>query len=135
MKTLTPVRTTTLTHFQVQAVKLMLEGHDFKAVGLQVNKDQSTIRKWSTIPDFVEMLKVGKYAAFQEAGIRLASTSFLAACVLEEVMTNPETKDESRIKAATAILDYATKLSQNLDLEMRIQLLEKAAKVEVAEDD
>ena len=135
MKTPTSIRTTTLNHFQIQAVKLLLEGNDFKAVGLQVNRDQSTIRKWATIPDFVEMLNVGKYAAFQEAGIRLASTSFLAACVLEQVMTNPDTKDENRIKAATSILDYAMKLSQSLDLEHRIQLLEKMARIEVEEDE
>ena len=135
MKAITPNRTTTLTHFQIQACKLLIDGHDVKSVALQIGKDQTTIRRWILLPDAVEMLNAGKYSSFQEAGLRLAKSSYLASCVLEEVMTNPDTKDENRIRAATSILDYALKLSQNLDLEMRIHLLEKAAKVEVDEDE
>ena len=135
MKTPTPNRTTTLTHFQIQACKLLIDGHDVKSVALQIGKDQTTIRRWILLPDAVEMLNAGKYSSFQEAGLRLAKSSYLASCVLEEVMISPDTKDENRIRAATSILDQAMKLSQNINLEMRIHLLEIASSVEVEGED
>ena len=135
MKTPAPNRTTTLTHFQVQACKLLIDGHDVKSVALQIGKDQTTIRRWILLPDAVEMLNAGKYSSFQEAGLRLAKSSYLASCVLEEVMINPDTKDENRIRAATSILDHALKLSQNINLEQRIHLLEIASSVAVDDDE
>ena len=134
MKTPTSIRTTTLNHFQIQAAKMMLEGQDYKAIGIQVNKDQSTIRRWSNLPEFQEMLQVGKTAAFQECSVRLASSMFLSACALESVLLDPDTRAGDRIKAATEILNYSLKLSENLDLQNRIRLLELASTVEADDE-
>ena len=127
------IKTGTLTHWQIQAAKLMLEGQDYKSIGLQVNKDISTIKRWSNLPEFQEVLRVGKLALFTECAVRLSSSMFLSAAVLEDVMTNPENRPDVRIKAATEILNYSLKLSENLDLQHRIKLLEIASAVDVDE--
>lgn len=125
------IRTGTLTHFQIQAARMMLEGQTLAAISIQVQKDIATIKRWGALPAFIEMMKVGKLAAFSETAIRLSSSMHLSAAVLEEIMLDPDTKPGDRIKAAIEILNYSLRLSDNLDLQYRIQLLETAAAVDV----
>jgi hypothetical protein len=119
-----------LTQTQITACTLLLEGNDTQDVALQVGKNKTTICRWTKLPEFVQMLNEGKQIAFQEAGIRLARTSFKAAVTLEKIMDDLDAKPEIRLKAATEILNYGLRLSEQLDLTQRIIALEALAKVD-----
>ena len=123
----------TLTIIQTQAIQHLLEGNDLKSTSLMLEKSQSTLTRWMKNPCFISALNDGKQVAFQEAGTRLAKSSYIAASELEKIMLNGE-REETRLKAACSILDYALKLSEHVDLVQRIQLLESAINLGVDED-
>ena len=118
------MKTTTLHHFQVQAAKMLIEGYDYKAIGIQIGKDPITIRRWVVIPEFAEMLNAGRQATFSETAARLATSSLLAACTLESVMIDPESRAVDRLKAADLILTHAVKFSENIEIQNRLHVLE-----------
>jgi hypothetical protein len=121
------MRNTTLTHAQQKAIQFLLEGNEQKVVATMLGKDRTTIHRWSKLPEFEAALQDGKQTAFQEASHKLASTTFRAAATLEEIIEDPDSKPELKIKAACEILNYAIRLSDQLDLAHRISLLEAAA--------
>ena len=125
------MKTQKLIHGQIKAAKMLADGMSCVEVGSALGKDPSTIRRWNMSVDFRTLINEVRVANFGDAANRLASTSFLAACTLETIMCDPDTKDEHRIKAATEILGYAIKLSETLDLSQRIAMLEKAATVDI----
>ena len=124
-------KTQKMLHVQIQASKLLSEGMSCLAVALEINKDVQTVRRWTLNPEFKKLVNEGRNSNFGDAANRLASTSFLAACTLETIMCNPETKDENRIRCAIEILNLAVKLSESLDLQHRIYLLEQASTIDV----
>jgi hypothetical protein len=114
-----------LTHEQCKAVQMYLDGSDTLQISLLLSKDQTTIRRWSKLPQFVALLNEGRSVALTDAGLRLSKTAYNAATVLEDVMLDEETKPDIKIKAATSILDYALKLTDAIDHTQRLNEIEK----------
>lgn len=127
-------RTSTLTHAQILSVKLLLEGHTLRDISTQIGKDVSTIKRWATLPDYQNLMSLGKRSLFEGCSARLASAMYLSACVLEEICTDPDQKGADRVRAAVSIVELSLKLSENLDLQNRLHILELAATIEITED-
>ena len=127
-------RTPSLTHAQITAVKLLLDGHSPKDIATQLGKDISTINKWMQISESQRLISLGKRSLFEGCSARLASSMYLSVCVLEEIATDPDQKGADRVRAAVSIVELSLKLSENLDLQNRLQILELAATIEISED-
>ena len=127
-------KTPALTYAQIQSVKLLLDGHTLKDISAQIGKDISTIKRWQQIPEVQNLLALGKRSLFEGCSARLASSMYLSACVLEEIATDPGQKGADRVRAAVEIIGLSLKLSENLDLQSRLQILELAATIEISSD-
>ena len=127
-------RTPSLTYAQISSVKLLLDGHSPKDISIQVGKDISTVNRWMNIPEVQNLISLGKRSLFEGCSARLASAMYLSVCVLEEIATDPGQKGADRVRAAVSIVELSLKLSENLDLQNRLQVLELAATIEISED-
>ena len=59
---------------------------------------------------------------------------YLSACVLESIAVDPDQKGADRVRAAVEIISLSLKLSENLDMQNRLQILELAATIEITEE-
>ena len=128
-------RDRTLTPCQSAALKAFLEGNDWKTTAQIAGCHVSSITRWMRLPEFRDAINDATNLGFVEAGNRLTSSAYRAACTLDGVMMDMDTKPEVKVKAAVEILNYALKLSENMDLQNRIRLLELASTVEVEGED
>lgn len=128
-------RDRTLTPSQSTALKAFLEGNSWEATAKIAGCHVSSITRWMRLPEFRDAINDATNLGFVEAGNRLTSSAYRAACTLDNVMMDEDTKPEVKVKAAVEILSYALKLSENMDLQNRIRLLELASTVEVEGED
>ncbi len=123
-------RDSTLTRTQGLALKAFLEGNDWRQTAIIAGCHVSSITRWMKLPQFREAIQDATNLGFSEAGTRLAGAAYSAASTLENIMMDPDSKPEIKIKAAETILNYALRLSENMDLQHRIRLLEQVAGVD-----
>jgi len=128
-------RDRTLTPSQSTALKAFLEGNSWEATAKITGCHVSSITRWMRLPEFREAINDATNLGFIEAGNRLTLSTYRAASTLDLVMMDEDTKPEIKVKAAVEILSYALKLSENMDLQNRIRLLELAATVDVDNED
>ena len=134
-KTKTENRDRNLTPCQSVALKAFLEGNNWETTAKIAGCHVSSITRWMRLPAFREAINDATNLGFSEAGTRLSGSAYRAACTLDRVMMDESTKPEVKVKAALEILNYALKLSENMDLQNRIRLLEQAAAVDVDGED
>ena len=128
-------RDRTLTPSQSTALKAFLEGNDWKTTAQIAGCHVSSITRWMRLPEFREAINDATNLGFVEAGNRLTGSAYRAACTLDGLMMDESSKPEVKLKAAVEILNYALKLSENMDLQNRIRLLELASQIEVEGED
>ena len=128
-------RDRTLTPSQSIALKAFLEGNDWKTTAQITGCSVSSITRWMRLPEFRSAINDATNLGFVEAGNRLTGSAYRATGTLDRLMMDESTKPEVKLKSAVEILNYALKLSENMDLQNRIRLLELASTVEIEGED
>lgn len=117
------------------AAQHILDGSSLNDVAGIVDKDVTTICKWSKMPAFIHYVAQGRAVKLLETGSRLSKASFIAACVLQDIATDEDVKPETRSRAASEILSLTLKYAESVDLANRIQAIEDTLKTNLGDSD
>lgn len=111
---------------QVLALEALLTGQSQQDAAASAGVDPRTLRRWSQEDEaFKEALEESTAIASTSAARRLAGTLDRAADVLQEILTDPTVPPQVRLRAANAAINHSLKLTEHIELEKRIAILER----------
>ena len=114
-----------LTRKQDAAIGALLYQPTILEAAKTVGIGEATLRRWLKLDDFNAAYRGARRQAVENAIARLQCATGAASDALLELLGAES--EAVRLRAATAILDYAYKGVEMLDLELRIQGLEERA--------
>lgn len=117
-----------ITAKQEKAIMELLRNPTVKDASQQAGVGERTLWRWLQDVDFREAYMEARKQAFSRALGLLQQALSEAVLVLKDVMSNPESRDSSRVSSAKAILDTGLKAMELDDLEERISRLESMSK-------
>jgi hypothetical protein len=94
---------TGLSERQHQAVRELLLQPSLRRVALELEINESTLRRWLNEPEFKLELEKARRAALQTALDQLRSSAEMAAKTLRDVMGNTSAAPSARVAAAVAV--------------------------------
>ena len=112
-----------LTRKQDAAIEALLCQPTILEAAKTVGIGEATLRRWLKLDDFTAAYRGARQQAVESGIARLQSATMAASDALLELLGAES--EAVRLRAATAILDYAYKGVEMLDLETRIQSLEE----------
>ena len=116
-----------ITAKQEKAIMELLRNPTVRDASQQAGVGERTLWRWLQEDDFREAYMEARKQAFSRALGLLQQALSEAVLVLKDVMSNPDSRDSSRVSSAKAILDTGLKAMELDDLEERISRLEKVA--------
>ena len=84
-----------------------------------------TLQVYEAQPEFAEALECGRRELLAEAAHRMAAGYTQTVDTLQEIVSNPDSADASRVAAARALLDYGLKFAELVDVNRRLDRLEE----------
>ena len=115
-----------LTKRQQVGLAALLECGDVTAASKKSGVSRNTLHKWLRQDTFARELQNRQDAALAGVMRRLLAKSMKAIDVLCSEMTNKKGTPQSRIRASTAILEYAARYIDSTDLAERLVAIEEA---------
>lgn len=116
-----------LTAKQTRALESLLEGHTKRQAAAEAGCSESTLRRWATSDQaFIAAYKEAVGATLEVTVRKLQAAALDAADTLHSVAMDTDAAAGTRIQAADRILAHSAKLTEALDVETRINELEKA---------
>jgi len=113
-----------LTQRQFRAIEAILSTDNRSDAASQVGCSERTIRRWLSLPPFAKELRAQRSKLLDETTSVLISGSAGAARVLIAIADGAIKAEPSRVAAARAILDLATRLEESGELADRLLELE-----------
>jgi hypothetical protein len=120
---------TELTYNQLNCVRALITGASYKEAALEAEVTINSIHRWLRDPEFAEMVKTGRDAAFQNASMRLSAGAFNAVCILEELSNDETVSPATRARCASDLLTHAIKVKEIVELADRITQIELVSNV------
>ncbi len=117
-----------LTQKQQRALVALLTNSTKEAAAKAAGIESKTLRRYLSGPEFQAEYRKA-FAAMVEDATRQAQQAIAPALsCLREIVEDKEEAAQTRIQAARSTLEYALRLTEQLDIVERIQALEDAAK-------
>jgi hypothetical protein len=118
-----------LTAKQEQALIALLDCGEIKQAAETAGVTKVTLWRWLQSPDFQSRYRAARRQLVETAIAQLQSYCTVAARVLCEVAEDREAPASSRVAAARAILEQSTSAVELMDLQERVEMLEKSLPV------
>ena len=110
-----------------EAVIALLNHRTLEEAARSIGVNTQTLFRWTKIPEFQEVLRDARRAAFGQSMARLQQGSGAAVSVLLKVMVDPSTPASTRVRAADSVLNHTAKAIEIEDVQVRLALLEAAS--------
>lgn len=94
-----------LTAKQERAIAELLSRPTLEAAAEAVGVSALTLRRWRRDPAFSDAYRQARLESLEHAAGRLRALSNTAAQALADILSDPETRDADRIRAAAVVLD------------------------------
>ena len=118
-----------LTAKQEQALIALLDCGEIKQAAETAGVTKVTLWRWLQSPDFQSRYRAARRQLVETAIAQLQSDCTIAARVLREVAEDREAPASSRVAAARTILEQSIGAIELMDLQERVEMLEKSLPV------
>lgn len=112
---------------QERALASLLALGEVKAAAKDAKCGETTLWRWLKDDTFARAYRDGRRKVLEASASRLTADSAAASRVLLQIAEDEKAPASARVAAARAIIESAVKTVETLDLEPRIQELERAA--------
>ncbi|MBA3715231.1 MAG: hypothetical protein H0W76_22695 [Pyrinomonadaceae bacterium] len=116
----------TLTPKQELALVALLDCGVIKEAAKTVGVNEATLWRWLQSPEFQSRYRAARRQLVETAIAQLQSDCTIAARVLREVAEDRQAPASSRVAAARAILEQSIGAIELMDLQERVEMLEKS---------
>lgn len=121
----------TLSSKQNTAIKALIEHPTVKEAAGASGIPIRTMERWLTQPQFLEVLHQVQNDCFKDTGREVISSMPEALAAIKDIMRNPSQPGaNTRLKAASMLLDQGAKYQKALELDERVKRLEEKAVIE-----
>lgn len=114
-----------LTPKQERALVALLDCGEIKKAASVAEVGEVTLWRWLQAPDFQSRYRAARRQLVETAIAQLQSDCTVAARVLREAAEDRQAPASSRVAAARAILEQSTGGIELMDLQERVEMLEK----------
>jgi hypothetical protein len=114
-----------LTPKQERALVALLDCGEIKEASERAEVSDVTLWRWLQTPLFQSRYRAARRQVVERAIAQLQADSTVAARVLREVAEDKEANASARVSAARAIIEHTLKAVELLDLEERVQEIER----------
>jgi hypothetical protein len=114
-----------LTPKQERALLALLDCGEIKKASATAGVNEATLWRWLQLPHFQTRYRAARRQLVETAIAQLQSDCTTAARVLREVAEDKEAPASSRVSAAKTIIEQSVGAIQLIDLQERIEHLEK----------
>ncbi len=115
-----------LTPKQERALVALLDCGEIKKAAETAGVTKVTLWRWLQSPDFQSRYRAARRQLVETAIAQLQSDCTTAARVLREVAEDRQAPASSRVAAARTILEQSMSAVELMDLQERVEMLEKA---------
>jgi phage terminase small subunit len=115
-----------LTARQVKAIEALLTEPNVTAAAAAANVSKPTIFRWLANADFAAAYREARMRLLESALAKLQATADDAVETLKTVMNSASAPAPARVSAARAVLEYALKSRDTLEVEERLKDLEES---------
>lgn len=121
-----PTQPKELTATQARALEALLTSPTIEKAAQATGVDKTTLHRWMKQPDFAQAFRAAKESLVESALTGLQAISGEAVEALHNELSNPLAKPSERISAARAILEYALRHREEVEIDKRINAIEEA---------
>ena len=114
-----------LTPKQRKAVEALLTSGDITQAAQAAGVARDTLYRWMRQDDFRSALKTAEAASIENLARELVRLGEKAARTLDEAMTAEDATTSARVRAADIVISKLLQLREMVDLEKRLQTLER----------
>ena len=114
-----------LTAKQEQALIALLDCGEIKQASATAGVNEGTLWRWLQAPEFQSRYRAARRQLVETAIAQLQSDCTVAARVLREVAEDREAPASARVAAARTILEQSIGAIELMDLQERVEMLEK----------
>lgn len=111
---------------QQRAIEALLRESTTRAAASAAGVSEATIFRWLAESVFAAAYREARSRLLESTLTALQAASTEAVKVLQEVMGNYEAMPAARVSAARAVLDFALKGREQIEIEERLRALEAA---------
>ncbi|MCW5967582.1 MAG: hypothetical protein KIT57_03650 [Blastocatellales bacterium] len=115
-----------LTDKQLRAIDALLKEPTTRAAATAAGVNERTLFRWLSDATFAQAYRAARSRLLESTLTALQAASVEAVKILREVMANYEAQATARVSAARAVLDFALKGREQIELEERLRALESA---------
>ena len=115
-----------LTRRQEAGLQALLANPCVRDAAEAIGVAENTLHRWLGEKAFAAAYREARHQAMQHTLGHLQASSQVAVDTLKDVMKNPEAPASSRVSAARAVLDFATRLAEVEQFEERLAVVEEA---------
>ena len=117
---------TQLTSRQQKALTVLIRAPTVEAAAREAGIGYSTMRKWlKSDPEFKQAYHAEMDTLLQDASRQARAATGAAVSVLQTVMEDTDTPAAARIAAADKLINHALRLTEAVDVEVRLVELER----------
>ena len=113
------------TRKQEQAIAALLECQTVKQAAERIGVGESTLRKWTKVPEFAEAYKEARRECVDRAISRLEKGFEFAIAVLQKVAGDVNSPPYARVSAARGLIDSSFKAIELHDVTERVRRIEE----------
>lgn len=110
----------------MRAIETLLREPTTRAAAATAGVSEKTLWRWLSDPAFARAYREARSRLLESTLTTLQAASVEAVKVLQEVMNGYEVQPAARVSAARAVLDFALKGREQIELEERLRALESA---------
>ena len=121
-------------HKKEQAIAALLSQRNIEEAARAVGIGAKTLLRWMRLPEFDSAYRHARRDAFSQSIARLQQAATAAVTTLLKVMVDQQATVSSRVRAADAVLNHATRAFELDEIEARVSELEQAAEAGKSED-
>ncbi len=115
-----------ITPKQERALVALLDCGEIKKASETAGVNEATLWRWLQSPDFQSRYRAARRQLVETAIAQLQSDCTVAVRVLREVAEDREAPASSRVAAARTILEQSIGAIELIDLQERVEMLEKS---------
>jgi hypothetical protein len=114
---------------ELRAIRALLTEPTIEKAAKAAKVGQRTLYRWLRREDFRDAFDAARRDALAQSMATLQGVTADAVHALREVLTDANARPADRVSAARAVLDFALRGSEMLDLEPRLAALEADARM------
>lgn len=115
-----------LTPRQKRAIVAIVAGQPMARAAAEAGVSRDTLYRWARRPDFSAAINQGTAEQVEMLSRRLVTLGSHALQALAEALTNPDTPQGVKVRAADSVLNRLLQLRELVDIETRLTKLEEA---------